>query len=49
MLKGNLVKDLKEFGLNEYEAKAYLALTLYGPLIASLISGRSKITPIKGL
>jgi len=47
MFKDNLVKDLKEFGLNEYEAKAYIALTLYGPLTASLISGRSKIPQSK--
>jgi len=47
MLKENLVKDLKEFGLSEYEAKAYLALTVHGPLPASSISDISKIPQSK--
>jgi len=47
MLKEGLVKDLKEFGLSEYEAKAYLALTIHGPLPASSISDLSKIPQSK--
>ncbi len=47
MLKERLIKDLREFGLTEYEAKAYLALTLYGPSTASLISEKSKIPQSK--
>lgn len=47
MMKENLVQDLKEFGLSEYEAKAYLALTLHGPLPASLVSDFSKIPQSK--
>ena len=43
MIKEVLVNDLKQFGLSEYEAKAYLALTLYGPLTASRVSEKSKI------
>jgi sugar-specific transcriptional regulator TrmB len=47
MLKENLVKDLKEFGLSEYEAKSYLTLTVHGPLPASSISDFSKIPQSK--
>ena len=47
MLKEKLIRDLKKFGLSEYEAKAYLALTVYGSLTASLISQRSKIPQSK--
>ena len=47
MLKENLISDLKEFGLSEYEAKAYLALTIHGPLNASSISEFSKIPQSK--
>lgn len=47
MLKENLVKDLKEFGMSEYEAKAYLALTIHGPLSASSVSDFSKIPQSK--
>ncbi|MFQ6020624.1 MAG: TrmB family transcriptional regulator [Candidatus Aenigmatarchaeota archaeon] len=47
MLKEDLIKDLRQFGLNEYEAKAYLALTVYGPLTASQISEKSKIPQSK--
>lgn len=47
MLRENLINDLKEFGLSEYEAKAYLALTLHGPLTASGVSEHSKIPQSK--
>ena len=39
--------DLKEFGLSEYEAKAYLALTLNGPLTASGVAEKSGIPQSK--
>jgi len=41
------VGDLKEFGLSEYEAKAYLALTVHGPLPASSVSEISRIPQSK--
>ena len=47
MLRENLVKDLKEFGLSEYEAKTYLALTIHGPLSASSISELSTVPQSK--
>lgn len=47
MLKEDLIKSLKEFGMGEYEAKAYLALTIHGPLPASLVSEKSKIPQSK--
>lgn len=47
MLRENLIKDLKEFGLSEYEAKAYLSLTIHGPLNASSISDFSKVPQSK--
>ncbi len=47
MLKEVLVNDLKQFGLSEYEAKAYLALTLYGTLTASGVTEKSKIPQSK--
>jgi sugar-specific transcriptional regulator TrmB len=47
MLKENLISDLKEFGLSEYEAKSYLTLTVHGPLPASSISDLSKIPQSK--
>lgn len=47
MLKENLVRSLKEFGMSEYEAKAYLALTIHGPLPASSVSEKSKIPQSK--
>lgn len=47
MLKEDLIKDLKEFGLSEYEAKTYLALTIHGPLNASSISDFSKVPQSK--
>jgi len=42
-----LVKDLRDFGLSEYEAKSYLALTVHGPLSASSVSELSKIPQSK--
>jgi len=39
----NLIKELIEFGLGEYEAKVYLILTLKGPLTASEIAKLAKI------
>jgi len=47
MLKESLVKDLRQFGLNEYEAKSYLALSVYGPLTASQVSEKSGIPQSK--
>jgi len=47
MLKENLISDLKEFGLSEYEAKAYLALAIHGPLPASSLSDFSSIPQSK--
>jgi HTH-type transcriptional regulator, sugar sensing transcriptional regulator len=47
MMRENLIQDLKEFGLSEYEAKAYLALTVHGPLPASSVSDFSKIPQSK--
>lgn len=47
MLKENLVQDLKGFGLSEYEAKAFLALSIHGPLSASSLSEKSKIPQSK--
>lgn len=47
MLREKLIADLKEFGLSEYEAKTYLALTIHGPLPASSICDFSKIPQSK--
>ncbi len=47
MLKENLIIDLKQFGLNEYEAKTYVALTVNGPLTASQISEKSRVPQSK--
>jgi sugar-specific transcriptional regulator TrmB len=47
MFKENLIGDLKEFGLSEYEAKAYLALAVHGPLNASSVSEISRIPQSK--
>lgn len=47
MLKDNLISGLKEFGLSDYEAKAYLALTIKGPLTASGIAENGKIPQSK--
>ena len=49
MIKENLVQDLREFGLSEYEARAYLALTIHGPLAASSVSGFSRIPPANNI
>jgi len=47
MLKEGLVQDLKNFGLSEYEAKAFLALSIHGPLSASSLAEKSKIPQSK--
>ena len=47
MLKENLITGLREFGLSDYEAKAYLALTLHGPLTASGVTEKSSIPQSK--
>jgi len=47
MLKEDIVQDLKIFGLSEYEAKAFLALSMHGPLSASSLSEKSKIPQSK--
>jgi sugar-specific transcriptional regulator TrmB len=47
MLRENLILNLKEFGLSDYEAKAYLALTINGPLTASGVAEKSKIPQSK--
>ncbi len=47
MLDQNLIRDLKEFGFNEYEARSYLALTIYGPSTASSISNYSGVPQSK--
>jgi len=47
MLREDLVKSLKEFGLSEYEAKAYLVLTIHGPLTASSVSELSNVPQSK--
>jgi len=47
MLRENLVRGLKDFGLSEYEAKAYLALSLHGSLTASGVAEKSKIPQSK--
>src|SRR3989304_4630100 len=47
MLNEKLIYDLKKFGLNEYEAKAYLTLTIFGPLSASYISNKSGVPQTK--
>ncbi|MBU3896884.1 MAG: hypothetical protein KJ697_03040 [Nanoarchaeota archaeon] len=47
MLNQILLSDLKMFGLSEYEARAYLVLSMYGPSSASFISEHSKIPSSK--
>jgi len=47
MLRENLVRGLKDFGLSEYEAKAYLALRLHGSLTASGVAEKSRIPQSK--
>lgn len=46
-MRENLLRDFREFGLSDYESKAYLALTLYGPLTASGVTDKSKIPQSK--
>jgi sugar-specific transcriptional regulator TrmB len=47
MLRENLILNLKEFGLSDYEAKAYLALTINGPMTASGVADKGKIPQSK--
>jgi sugar-specific transcriptional regulator TrmB len=47
MIKENLIQDLKVFGLSKYEAKAFLALSMHGPLSAASLSEKSKIPQSK--
>jgi len=47
MLKENFIISLREFGLSDYEAKAYLALILHGPLTASGVTEKSSIPQSK--
>lgn len=47
MKREELIKDLKQFGLTEYEAKAYLSLAMHGPLQASALSTLSKVPQSK--
>ena len=46
-MRQNIVQDLRMFGLSEYEARAYMALTTHGPLPASSVSDYSKIPQSK--
>lgn len=46
-MRENIVSDLKDLGLSEYEARAYLALTTHGPLPASSVSSFSRIPQSK--
>jgi len=46
-MRENIVSDLKDLGLSEYEARAYLALTPHGPLPASSVSSVSRIPQSK--
>jgi len=43
MLNKNMINDLRYFGLNDYEARAYLILIMYGNLTASKICEYTKI------
>jgi sugar-specific transcriptional regulator TrmB len=47
MFKEKLINDLKQFGLNEYESRTYVALTINGPLTASQISEKSRVPQSK--
>ncbi|MBN2202798.1 MAG: TrmB family transcriptional regulator [Candidatus Aenigmarchaeota archaeon] len=47
MLKQELISDLRIFGLSEYEARAFLALSIHGPLSASILSQKSRIPQSK--
>lgn len=46
-MDNSIVQHLKEFGLNEYEARAYLALTIHGPVTASAISSYTGVASSK--
>jgi HTH-type transcriptional regulator, sugar sensing transcriptional regulator len=47
MLRENLIHNLREFGLSDYEAKAYLALTINGPMTASGVADKGMIPQSK--
>jgi sugar-specific transcriptional regulator TrmB len=47
MIRENLIQDLKNFGLSKYEAKAFLALSMHGPLSAASLSEKSNIPQSK--
>ena len=47
MISKNIVQDLKNLGLTEYEAKVYLALAQKGPLTACAISEKSDVPQSK--
>jgi len=47
MLNQNLILELREFGLTEYESRAYIILTMYGSSIASFISEHTRIPSSK--
>src|SRR3990172_5063977 len=47
MFKEKLIADLRNFGLNEYEARTYVALTINGPLTASQLSDKSRVPQSK--
>ena len=47
MLKPEMILNLKQFGMNEYEAKSYAVLLKRGPLTASLISEYSQVPQSK--
>jgi sugar-specific transcriptional regulator TrmB len=47
MLNQMIISDLRQFGLNEYESRAYLVLTIYGSSIAAFISEHTKIPSSK--
>lgn len=47
MLNQNLISELREFGLTEYESRVYVVLTMYGSSIASFISEHTRIPSSK--
>lgn len=47
MLRENIIANLREFGLSDYEAKAFLALTMHGPMTASGVTEKSSIPQSK--
>ncbi len=47
MLNQLLITDLRQFGLSEYESRAYLVLTMYGVSAASFVSERTRIPSSK--